>query len=128
MSDVIENLKKLAEEFRNRLYEVEGKIRILEDAPVAKSLVGKCFKYRNSFGGPKGWWLYRRVVKVSRSTELVVESFQEDAHGKMEFDFDVHGYVHQFRSATQIPVREYLKAQKDFINKLVKRHNNIKKV
>lgn len=124
MSDeALQNLKKLVEEYRKYLYEVQNKIKIIEEGPLAEALVGQCFKYRNSYGnGNKGWWLYRRIVKVHNNTDLLIETFQEAQYGKIEFEKNVHAYVYQFKSDVPIPLKEYLAAEKRLLNKMMKEH------
>lgn len=56
-----EELKKQFDEARYELDRIER----AERRKQHKALVGKCYKYRNSYGSdrPK-WWLYAKVVKV----------------------------------------------------------------
>lgn len=54
--------------------------------PLAKSYLGKCFKYRNSAGASYAkWWLYVKVVKVKGLTIYFI-SFQKTSLGKIEFE------------------------------------------
>ncbi len=44
-----------------------------------KSLIGTCYRYRNSYGNDDSWWLYIEVVDVGEigSRSVKIESFQE---------------------------------------------------
>jgi ribosomal protein L35AE/L33A len=52
MSDILKNLKKLCEEHEKHLSELKQRISEIENIPKAtkaKALVGKCFKYPNTY-------------------------------------------------------------------------------
>jgi len=50
-----------------------------------KPLLGKCFKFHNSFGaGEPRWWLYTIVTKTS--TSLGVFRFQTDCYGDIRIE------------------------------------------
>jgi len=50
---------------QKRLQEELWKIDKAKDEARNSKLVGKCFKYRNSFSSPSaGWWLYAKVTGV----------------------------------------------------------------
>lgn len=64
------------------------KIEAAERYEKAKGLLGKCFRYRNSYSCPEGekdrWWLYMRVTEVAKDGWLTVFSFQTDKNGAIE--------------------------------------------
>lgn len=65
----------------------EKRLRKLQDAvwkehekkhtAEAKKLIGKCFKFRNSYSCPEGdkdkWWFYRRVIGVADGCTITIE-------------------------------------------------------
>ena len=58
-----------------------------------KKLLGKCFKFRNSYGGnDDGWWLYSIVTKATASLEVF--KFQTDCNGAIEIESDRYWYAH----------------------------------
>ena len=60
-----EELLEIFTEARDELDDIRTKRVEEENTP----LVGKYFKYRNSYGGgSEGWWLYARVDNVSGSS------------------------------------------------------------
>lgn len=129
MKDVIENLKKLAEEYRNQLGEINHKISKLEDEPRAKALVGKYFKYSNSYGNGTRWWLYIRIAGV-RKIEVIVDSFQEDPYGKIEIVYDKPDYIgHYYNDPNWVNIseNEYNKRYKKLVDKLAKQIKRGKK-
>lgn len=54
-----------------------------------KGLIGRCFKYHNSYSCPKSdddkWWIYQRITGVD-SGRLHATSFQIDINGKIEIE------------------------------------------
>lgn len=54
------------EEIRREMAPLQRELQRVEDARKRaeyKKLLGKCFKYRNSYGsGSPDWWLYVRVI------------------------------------------------------------------
>ena len=63
-------------ELRRREYEKRDR----ENA----ALVGKTFRYRNSYGTPdEGWWLYGRVTGAEDGNVNMFR-FQTDCHGRRE--------------------------------------------
>ncbi len=85
-----EELNKIVNDARNELWKIE-KAREIEDG---KKLIGKCFKYRNSFGGgSRPWWLYLKVTAVGRAAAI-----EKDCRGEVRIkrkeDFrGGHGYI-----------------------------------
>jgi hypothetical protein len=71
-------IRKLHEE----LSEIEG----AEATKANQRLIGKCYRYRNSFGSsdPKGdWWLYEKVIRAD-GNEITTFGFQKDSRGHFE--------------------------------------------
>jgi hypothetical protein len=121
MSELVDNLKKLAQEYSKYLGEVREKIRILEDVPQAEALVGKCFKYLNRYGPNEQWWLYTKIVRA-KDGEIWIDSFQEDPYEKIEFEFDMAMGVHPYTGNSNrilISKEEFTAAQKALIKKVV---------
>lgn len=52
--------------------------------------VGKCFKYRNSYGSGEEWWLYTRVLDY-KDGQLRMFRFQRDCYGRFDFEPDHRG-------------------------------------
>jgi hypothetical protein len=81
----IEMLNAERARISNRIWAIEGKQRAAEHA----KLLGKCFKYRNSYGGSSeadGWWLYVKVTKIDARGEMKAFQFQTDKYGKLEIE------------------------------------------
>jgi len=54
------------------------KIRDKESREENKKLIGRCGRYLNSYGNDRpDWWLYRKVMGLTKSGGLNVFSFQE---------------------------------------------------
>src|SRR6185312_4073195 len=63
-SENLEVLTRRRDALNQRIWAVEKR----ERAQHAEKLVGRCFRYRNSYSCPKDeserWWLYRRVLRL----------------------------------------------------------------
>lgn len=84
------------------------KLRDAEVLKKSKALVGKCFKYRNSYSCPKEpgdyWFLYVKVVGVGEYWPLSFE-FQSDKDGRIEIKMGdcfshIDGHI-------EIPLKEF---------------------
>ena len=120
MSELLDNLKKLAGMYSKNLSEIREKISTLEDVPKAKALVGKFFKYQNGYNATEKLWLYKRITKSS-GAHIWSDSFQEDSIGKIEFDFDKVDYLNSFYNTSgyiEISEEKYFSEQKKLISKL----------
>jgi len=62
------------------------RIRDAETKAESLALVGKHYKYRNSFGGDRPqWWLYAKVIRVGEF-HPVAFVFQTDCDGRIEIN------------------------------------------
>lgn len=77
-------LKKIIRNARTMLNDIER----AEKEKQLKPLVGKCFKYRNSHGHDDGWWLYNKVLGISKNIWLEVFTFQKSSYGRWEIHFN----------------------------------------
>jgi hypothetical protein len=50
----------------------------------AKHLLGKCYRYSNSYGSDTRWWLYRRVTAVDKRGWLTLFDFQHCTDNRFE--------------------------------------------
>lgn len=75
------DLKILHTQIRDEIWKREGEEQRREHA----KLVGRCFKYRNTYGGShdKWWWLYAKVTGVTLRGELEGIQFQDDGEGRL---------------------------------------------
>ena len=121
MDEHINTLKKLEDKAYKIYNEIRDKVRILEEVPKAKALVGQCFKYENSYNATDSWWLYLMVTRCNQSA-IFMDSFQKYSNGKIEFVFDKSHYIHSLGSSyIPISIEEYDKAKKALLKKLIKR-------
>lgn len=77
-------------ELRRKRDALDDQIREIERAREEKelsALVGRCYRYRNSYSCPQSdddcWWLYTRVIGVEDGA-LKAFRFQDDKRGKLE--------------------------------------------
>jgi len=66
----------------SRIWEIKRE----ENNERNQKLIGKCYRYRNSFGNEnEGWWLYIRVLEIEDGN-LIVHRFQTDRNGRIEIE------------------------------------------
>ncbi len=87
-----------------------GKWRGLEDAekiPERRKMIGRCFKFRNSYGSDPGkWWLYVRIVGLSEGGSMFkVHEFQTDSDGRPSIGESAHVDT-TFQNSDYIPITE----------------------
>jgi len=76
---------KTEQELQAELTKIRGQLNKIEDKRRKEAnspLLGKCFKYSNSYGGDKRWWLYLKITKAGYWLEGW--SFQRPTDGRME--------------------------------------------
>lgn len=85
----IQRLAKLKAEQDSRRKQIIA-IEERQERERASKLIGLCFRYRNCYSCPSApsdyWWLYVRVLSVSRDGRMQVFRFQIDKDGKLEIE------------------------------------------
>lgn len=74
-TELVEIIKKA----RGELWDINA----VEEQRVAATSVGRCFKFRNSYGREEGWWLYRKALSASKGV-LTMFSFEKSSAGIIE--------------------------------------------
>ena len=120
--NILKDLEKKANKarwaFQNKQNEYNNKIAL----PNLRKMVGKCFKYHNSYGGdlPR-WFLYSKVISIDEKTlTFTCISFQRTSLEKVDvelekkFNFNGKNY---FDGSNYIPVSsvEYNRAKKSLL-------------
>lgn len=83
MTRTVEQIREAMAPLRDELREVER----IESQRQGEALVGRCFKYHNSYSGPgERWWYYVTVSKVNREGHMIGFTFQTDIRGKHEIE------------------------------------------
>lgn len=103
-----EKAARVAALANDRLAEIQNAERYARN----KALLGKAFKYRNSYSCPEKrgnyWWLYAKVVKVDQDGHLMVFMFQTDKYGNVDIKPSEHRY--HMDDYTGISASEFHKA------------------
>lgn len=81
-------INKKIDQLRTQIYR-------LDIEPRAKAMVGRRFKYRNSYGGErKDWWLYSKVIGYDqRNQMLIICSYQRTSLPKIEIVTEAKRYT-----------------------------------
>ncbi len=109
-----QELRVIIKEARLQLNKIEDEQRQTRNA----ALVGKCFKYRNSYIGSEEWWRYSRVVGIKHFF-LIVFSFETDCHGRITIGpsdeaFDI------LPNSEEISAREFKREWKNLMDRMGK--------
>lgn len=100
---------------RNRLHSEMRAIEIVEAKERNSPLVGRYFKYRNTYGFGESWWLYLKVIGLEDSAFRVVQ-FEITETGRHEACATSKMSLDNWQSIT---LSEYAEAFSSFINSLV---------
>lgn len=108
MSNKDDLLRTIAEA-QAKLQEIQAQ----EDAEKNARLIGRCFKYRNSYPSPSEpgdyWWLYVRVMETSERG-LFLYRFQRDKYGRIEIEPADRSFAMLSLGYEEITLNEYLEA------------------
>ena len=93
--------------------------------PLAKSYLGKYYKFRNSYGNGSHWMEYGRVVKV-KGTSLTCQSIGIDDRDELQVSFKEHKFIWrsdkvligEFEYYKPSTKEEFEKAKKDILKKM----------
>lgn len=68
------------------IQQLESQLYALQIDPHMQAMVGKCFKYRNSYGkSEQDWWLYVKVTGYRpKNRSLVMSHYQKTSQGHIE--------------------------------------------
>jgi len=116
----IAELEEREREIRTELYRLRG----IETQERNRSLVGRCFKYRNSYSCPEKpsdyWWMYTKVMKL-KGANIICWQFQTDRDGKIEIEFARSYYNHMVGDQVEISESEFNKAWRSIQKKIASR-------
>jgi hypothetical protein len=120
--DKLSELTKQIAELKKKEFELQekkDKIEDRRDRAISRKLIGKCFKYQNSWGGEDKWWLYSKVVGTSTDNRLCVVQVETTP---LETKISFEDYAMKGLCQTGITLGEfntaYKKATKKIIDKL----------
>ena len=110
----VEELKKEVEvgcKAREKLEKIEAK----EEHERNKKDIGKCFKYRNTYGGDNGWWLYAMITGVKGRYKQYL-TFETTSLDIIEIKTKESAYSHL--EQRKITKAEFRKAWKRLLKRL----------
>ena len=117
MRETEQNLRARLGVIQAKLHKIESSRRISYN----RKLVGKCFKYLNSYGGDSAkWWLYVRVTRGGVSATCI--EFQRTSMDIFEMRANHwfsknDGHIEIPRVEYDAALRVYLREQKEAIKK-----------
>lgn len=113
------NNKKRLESQIQKLRDKLGKITDAEQRAAQEKLVGKCYRYRNSYGagGKSDWWLYVGIHSLDPENGLRAIHFQKDCDGRFEVETN-HYYINVLNGYEEIPTNDFCKAWLEFQSNL----------
>jgi len=127
----IEKLKTLEDRARKLHWKITAlkEREVNENAlPELRKMIGKCFKYLNSYGSSlPQWWLYTKIISIDeKNLSFICVQFQRTSLEKVEIElrrsfnwggkhhFDGNNYI-------EIPASEYNRAKKQMKNFLIEK-------
>lgn len=86
-----------------------------------KNLIGKCFKFRNGYGGEEKWWLYYKVVDIkSGFNDLLVITVEEPHLNSGDYVEIKMRDTHRDMLQTEITEKEFNLAYEKALQKINK--------
>jgi len=98
----------------------------LEEVPKIKAAIGKYFKYLNSYSTKEKWWMFIHVKKMKKN-ELIIDVFERDTSGKIEFQIGRRDYGRIYinnPSYVEITKQEYFNTLKKILRSVDKQFKN----
>ena len=111
-----DKLKSVISKARFELSQIEE----AESVKFCQTLVGRFFKFKNSYSSDDNWWLYTTVTGVNGSGEAICWSFQKDIYGQVEVE---DGIFRSFLGSgnIEIPEKEFWKEYSSIMEELSSR-------
>jgi hypothetical protein len=91
----VRHYQRIIDEAYKKLHAIENE----NSKKNLKKLVGKCFKYKNSYSSPEKesdyWYLYRKVLRIADEHPFIVSfDFQTDKDGKISIEPEERSSTH----------------------------------
>lgn len=70
---------------RSKMLKLRQKIEAIEEKrekSIGRKLIGKCFKFHNSYSGNERWWLYITITGMGRGTFCDAFQFETTSQGE----------------------------------------------
>lgn len=121
---LIEEKQRLSDQIaglRVELYKLEA----IEKHEFNLPLIGKCFKYRNSFSCPETdadyWWQYEKIIGIDNDTDqLKVWTFEHNKDNTISICFSENRYS-VLPESKEISNEEFMQAWEALVNKIIAR-------
>lgn len=106
----LEELQAKRAEIQSRIWEIER----AENEAACRELIGKCFRFCNSYGSGDDWWLYVKIIDVEDGN-LIAHRFETCSHGTMQAQPRTALWPHNLESGyTEIDASEFNAAWVEF--------------
>ena len=108
---------KREQELREEIIKLRRELDEIEQAEAEKKnchLVGKCYRYKNSYGGGSWWWRYRRVTTVN-GNDILCFVFEKKPNA---FEVRVDDWLGALRNNQEISEDEFRQAWREFLVEL----------
>lgn len=120
----LKELEKQRVEIMNKMSEIQDS-REAELIPLyTKKFVGKCYKYKNSYGrDSKSWWLYAKITKVNsvnfrNDEEPMFDTIQiqKTSNNEISIEAKNYGYIRE-PDWIEITEKEFNTASRNIMKK-----------
>lgn len=85
---------KTREKWERQASEAHAAIRHIEATERDQkhaALIGKCLRYRNSYGHDEKWWLYCKVLRAEGGN-LIIHRFETTSRGEIKIEPEYKDY------------------------------------
>jgi hypothetical protein len=119
----LEDIKKQIDTLRKEQFRLEELDRKKNHYPKLNKLIGTCYKFRNSSGSDRRWWLYCKITGHNGKGVMTVLKIQKDIYANiqietntlwMEYRVNLDGYI-------KIPPKTFENQFKRLTSELIKR-------
>lgn len=121
-------MKPTLKQLRHQRARLQKQIDAIETAKERRTcmpLVGKCFRFENSYGCDKRkWWLYAKVLRADEDAWLITLQFQTDCTGRVTLEPEVTQRPHHLLTFQEISDEEFEQAffeLNDFTDRLFRK-------
>jgi len=115
----LEQLKDKERTINRRIQDLEYKEMVEDSLPALRKVVGKVYKYHNSYGGDhERWWLYVKVLSVNeKDMSFMCVEFQRTSMARIEIVYEAEynwrgGHKFDSMDYIEITQAEYNRAKK----------------
>ena len=88
MGETIEQVRAQAIEMQRKLTDMEEEERDRIQRPILRKLVGRCFRFTNSYGSGERWPLYAKILSFDeKAMTFLATNFEHTTARRVEIEY-----------------------------------------